>query len=68
MHGDSRRTTPRFIECGQHGESCTVTAQRILTLTDGRRALFAFGTCGERTSLRPHEFGEFVYYIDEAAA
>ena len=51
---------PRYITCGQHGDTCVVEAQRILEHEDGTRHVYVFATCGRRTSLRPHEFGEYV--------
>lgn len=55
-----RPSPPRFIRCGQHGGSAAVEAQRILTHADGTKHVYVFATCGARTSLRPHEFGEYV--------
>lgn len=50
---------PSAIRCGQHGERCRVTEQRILTHTDGTQHVYAFAVCG-KGSLPKHEFGEHV--------
>jgi len=46
---------------------CDVIAQRILTHEDDTRHLYVVAICGERTSLRPHEFAEHCYQIEEGA-
>ena len=61
------RPIPRSIKCYQHGDVCDVIAQRILTHEDDTRHLYVVAICGERTSLRPHEFAEHCYQIEEGA-
>ncbi len=58
-----RPSVPTMISCGQHGDLCRVEAQRIIPHDDGTQHLYVFATCGRRSSLRAHEFGERVYQV-----